>query len=90
MALTHRSAGHHVAIFEVPLLTGAPAPTQQCVEVQAVDDVERPLEAGDLRDFHCTVERDDPSGRDRHQLVVEREDLHPVGIGCGGGVGAPR
>src|SRR5581483_634259 len=50
------------------------------VQVQFVDQVERAARAVDLGDRDRAVQRDDWGGRVREQLVVEREDLGPVGV----------
>ena len=56
------------------------------VEVEGVDDGERRRRTFDLGEGDRAVERDDGVRGDREELVVELENLAPVGCGCGRGV----
>jgi hypothetical protein len=56
------------------------------VEVERVDDRERRLRAFELRERNRAVERDDRVRGDSEQLVVQLEDLTPVGLRGGRGV----
>ena len=60
------------------------------LEGQRVDQLERLPRAVDLRDRDGPVERDDRGRREDEELVVEREDLFPVGVGCSGRVAVDR
>src|ERR1700722_16834919 len=56
--------------------------------LQTVDDRQRPLRAVELGDRDGPVEGDDRRGIDADELVVEGDDLGPVGVAyvTGGGV----
>ena len=51
------------------------------VQRETIHDVERVRGAVYLCQRHCTVEGDDLRRRERVQLIVQREDLAPVGVG---------
>ena len=57
------------------------------VEGQVLEQVERLLWAVDFRDSDGAVERHDRGRSEREEMVVEREDLLPVGLGRGVRVG---
>jgi hypothetical protein len=55
-------------------------------QVEVVDERERRIRALDLGDRDGAIARHDRARHEREQLVIERDDLVPVGIGRGGRV----
>ena len=60
------------------------------VEVQLFDDRQRRREAVELGDRDRAIERDDRCRHVREKLVVQRNDLRPLGARCGGGISVDR
>ena len=53
------------------------------IEIEAVDERERRMRSVDFGHGDRAVQRDDRARRDRHELVVELQDLPPVRRGRG-------
>lgn len=48
------------------------------LELEGFDLLERPCRAVDFGNHHGPVQSDDGAGREREELVVQREDLAPI------------